>query len=593
MSFEIQPLLRPIPLPICRADVPGPKDAAFAETFANLLVGEGLVDAVAVGRARRAAEAASERLDFVLVKLGLISESDLSTAYATYCCLPLVGPADIPQQPILADRLRLSFLKANRILPISFDGATLVVATADPFVDEAAQAISYMLDVAVDIAVIAPADIERALRSLYHDADGKARNDEEEVAALLSGDGSEFDIERLRDIANEAPVIRLVNQIISGAVERGASDIHIEPGRDAVAVRYRIDGFLQQERLIAATLRAALTTRIKIMAKLDIAERRLPHDGRIKTAVRGVEIDIRVSTLPTVFGESVVMRILDRTRVELDFTMLGLDETIQANLLRLMSLPNGIILVTGPTGSGKTTTLYTALKDLNRPELKLFTVEDPIEYQLSGINQIQVQPQIGLDFPAALRSILRQDPDVIMIGEIRDLETARIAIQAALTGHLVFSTLHTNSAVAAITRLIDIGLERYLLASTVSGVMAQRLVRKLCQSCSRPHSPAERMHGKLKMALPEGVACDLSRSRERVGCDSCGHTGYSGRTTISELLLVDDRVREAIGRRSRDQRAIEQLARAAGFRTLYEDGLVKVGAGETTLEEVLRVTRAS
>jgi general secretion pathway protein E len=499
----------------------------------------------------------------------------------------------VPAKPVLADRLKLSFLKTNRVLPISLDDNSLLIATADPFVDEVAKAISYLLDVQVKLAVITPAEIERAFRTIYQDAGRETRTDEEEVAALVSGDGSEFDIERLRDIANEAPVIRLVNQMIARAVERGASDIHIEPGRDAVAVRYRIDGFLQQERLIPATLRAALTTRIKIMAKLDIAERRLPHDGRIKTAVRGVEIDIRVSTLPTVFGESIVMRILDRTRVELDFTKLGLDEETQASLHRLMSLPNGIVLVTGPTGSGKTTTLYTALKHLNRPELKLFTVEDPIEYQLSGINQIQVQPQIGLDFPAALRSILRQDPDVIMIGEIRDLETARIAIQAALTGHLVFSTLHTNSAVSAITRLIDIGLERYLLVSTVSGVMAQRLVRKLCRVCSRPHSEGGRMHGKLKMALPEGVEIDLSRSRERVGCEVCGGTGYSGRTTISELLVIDDRIREAIGRRSQDQRAIEQLARAAGFRTLYEDGLVKVGAGETTLEEVLRVTRAS
>ena len=339
-------------------------------------------------------------------------------------------------------------------------------------------------------------------------------------------------------------------------------------------------------------LRAALTTRIKIMAKLDIAERRLPHDGRIKTAVRGTEIDIRVSTLPTVFGESIVMRILDRTRVELDFTKLGLHTEIQEKLRRLMTLPNGIVLVTGPTGSGKTTTLYTALKNLNRPELKLFTVEDPIEYQLSGINQIQVQPQIGLDFPTALRSILRQDPDIVMIGEIRDLETARIAIQASLTGHLVFSTLHTNSAIAAIARLIDIGLERYLLASTVSGVMAQRLVRKLCPACSRPHSASERMHGKFKLA-GSGTALDLSNSREAVGCEACAGTGYRGRTTICELLMVDDDIREAIGRRSQDQRVIEQLARTTGFRSLYEDGLLKIGAGETTLEEVLRVTRAS
>jgi general secretion pathway protein E len=592
MPYEIQQLLRPAPRGDRSIGVP-PKDPAFAQAFADLLVGEGLADVAAISRARRAAEAASDRLDFVLVKLGLISESDLCIAYAAYCNLPLIGPGDVPAKPVLADRLKLSFLKTNRVLPISLDDNSLLIATADPFVDEVAKAISYLLDVQVRLAVITPAEIERAFRTIYQDAGRETRTDEEEVAALVSGDGSEFDIERLRDIANEAPVIRLVNQMIARAVERGASDIHIEPGRDAVAVRYRIDGFLQQERLIPATLRAALTTRIKIMAKLDIAERRLPHDGRIKTAVRGVEIDIRVSTLPTVFGESIVMRILDRTRVELDFTKLGLDEATQAGLHRLMSLPNGIVLVTGPTGSGKTTTLYTALKHLNRPELKLFTVEDPIEYQLSGINQIQVQPQIGLDFPAALRSILRQDPDVIMIGEIRDLETARIAIQAALTGHLVFSTLHTNSAVSAITRLIDIGLERYLLVSTVSGVMAQRLVRKLCRVCSRPHSEGNRMHGKLKMALPEGVEIDLSRNRERVGCEVCGGTGYSGRTTISELLVIDDRIREAIGRRSQDQRAIEQLARAAGFRTLYEDGLVKVGAGETTLEEVLRVTRAS
>jgi general secretion pathway protein E len=590
MSFEIQQLLRPVAPHVLGTEIPGPTDAAFAQAFADLLVAEDLVDGAAIARARRAAEAASERLDLVLVKLGLISESDLCIAYATYCRLPLVGSDNIPGQPVLADRLKLPFLKANRLLPISFDGRRLLIATADPFVDDAAKAISYMLEVDVDLAVIAPAEIERALRTLYQDAGTEAHAGED--AASVIDEGSEYDVERLRDIANEAPVIRLVNQIISKAVERGASDVHIEPGRDAVAIRYRIDGFLQQDRIVSAALRAALTTRIKIMAKLDIAERRLPHDGRIKTAVRGVEIDIRVSTLPTVFGESIVMRILDRTRVELDFTKLGLDTGTQEKLDRLMKLPNGIVLVTGPTGSGKTTTLYTALKNLNRPELKLFTVEDPIEYQLSGINQIQVQPQIGLDFPNALRSILRQDPDIVMIGEIRDLETARIAIQAALTGHLVFSTLHTNSAIAAITRLIDIGLERYLLASTVSGVMAQRLVRKLCPACSRPHSVSERMQGRLKLAAVSG-AVDLSNSREPIGCEACAGTGYRGRTTISELLMVDEGIREAIGRRSQDQRLIEQLARTTGFRTLYEDGLIKVGAGETTLEEILRVTQAS
>jgi general secretion pathway protein E len=471
-----------------------------------------------------------------------------------------------------------------------------LIATTDPFRGEPAKAIGYMLDIEIDLAVIIPADLERSLRALYQDDRSDnvdTQSDVDQVAALLSAESNEFDVERLRDIANEAPVIRLVNQLISGAVERGASDIHIEPGNNAIVVRYRIDGFLQQVRIVPSTLRAALATRIKIMAKLDIAERRLPQDGRIKTAVRGVEIDIRVSTLPAIFGESIVMRILDRTRVELDFSMLGLNHAIQTDLLRLMSLPNGIILVTGPTGSGKTTTLYTALKTLNRPELKLFTVEDPIEYQLSGINQIQVQPQIGLDFPMALRSILRQDPDIVMIGEIRDLETARIAIQAALTGHLVFSTLHTNSAVAAIARLVDIGLERYLLASTISGVMAQRLVRKLCQHCARPHAERLRIQAQLRQDLPEGTHIDVSRIREPVGCAACGGTGYSGRTTVCELLVVEDAIRETIGIRSRDQRAMVQLARASGFRTLYEDGLTKVTAGETTLEEVLRVTRAA
>jgi general secretion pathway protein E len=593
MSFEIEQLLHPASPAVFRTDRPKPKDAGFAQAFAELLINEGLVDAAAISRARRAAEVASERFDLVLVKLGLISESDLCAAYATYCNLALVGPGDMPGKPILADRLKLSFLKANRILPVAFDGKSLLIATVDPFIEDATRAISYMLDVRVDLALTTPAEIERALRILYQEIGGKAHTDEEDVAAPVGTDNSEFDIERLRDIANEAPVIRLVNQIISKAVERGVSDVHIEPGRDEVAIRYRIDGFLQQARTIPTTLRAALTTRIKIMAKLDIAERRLPHDGRIKSVVRGVEIDIRVSTLPTVFGESIVMRILDRARVELDFTKLGLHERTQENLYRLMALPNGIVLVTGPTGSGKTTTLYTALKSLNRPELKLFTVEDPIEYQLSGINQIQVQPQIGLDFPMALRSILRQDPDVVMIGEIRDLETARIAIQAALTGHLVFSTLHTNSAIAAITRLVDIGVERYLLASTVSGVMAQRLVRKLCQICAKPHRDQRLVQGRLKAAPLTEMALDLSARREAIGCEACGGTGYSGRTTISELLVIDDRIRESIGRRNQDQQKIEQLARETGFRTLYEDGLAKVATGETTLEEILRVTRAA
>ncbi|MGY3346718.1 MULTISPECIES: GspE/PulE family protein [unclassified Bradyrhizobium] len=570
-----------------------PKDSGFDEAFSGVLVREGLIDAAAVARARRASEAASERLDIVMVKLGLLSEADLCGAYAAYCGLKVVRTSDLPSQRVLPDRLKLPFLKASRTLPISATEGVLLLAKVDPFDEEAHKAIGYMLGWKVDLAVIAPADIERAFRKLYQDTGAPSGGDEQGAIAVGATDGNEIDVERLRDIANEAPIIRLVNQIIAGAVERGASDIHIEPGRDTVLVRFRLDGFLQHERVVPSTLRAALTTRIKIMAKLDIAERRLPQDGRIKTAVRGIEIDVRVSTLPTAFGESLVLRILDRTRVELDFSKLGLDQDIQAALHQLMSLPSGIVLVTGPTGSGKTTTLYTALRELNRPELKLFTVEDPIEYQLAGINQIQVQPQIGLDFPAALRSILRQDPDIIMVGEIRDLETARIAVQASLTGHLVFSTLHTNSAIAAVTRLMDIGIERYLLASTLTGVMAQRLVRRLCLHCARPAAYRAEIRSRLRWPVPDGLAIDWASAREAVGCDACHGTGYLGRTSVAELLVIDDDMREAVGRRSDDRRTMIELARHGGFRTLYEAGLIKVSRGETTIEEVLRVSRSS
>lgn len=571
---------------------PSPAERGFTETFFECLASEGLLDVQAASRARRAAEAAGERIDHVLVKLGLIAEGDLATAYAAYCGLTLLRTQDLPDRAVLGERLKLSYLKSNHILPVALESGAVLLGTVDPFIGELARTLSYTLDLRVELAVLSPALLEEGLRQIYGDCGGDAPADVEQVAALVGQETRDLDVDRLRDIANEAPVIRLVNQIIARAVERRASDIHIEPGQDALVIRYRVDGFLQQEQTAPVSLRAALTTRVKIMAKLDIAERRLPQDGRIKTAVRGVEIDIRVATLPTLFGESIVMRILDRSRVELDFDKLGLDAGIKERLDDLMSLPNGIILVTGPTGSGKTTTLYSALKQLNRPELKLFTVEDPVEYQLAGINQVQVQPQIGLDFPMALRSILRQDPDIIMIGEIRDLETARIAVQASLTGHLVFSTLHTNGAIAAITRLVDLGIERFLLASTISGVMAQRLVRRLCSHCAGPHSNPTALTARLGLSFSPGAA-EFEHVREAVGCEACSGTGFLGRTMICELVVVNDEVRDAMGRRSEDQRSMEVLARRSGFRSLFENGAAKVLAGETTVEEVLRVTRVS
>jgi len=570
---------------------PGPADAGFVDAFCRCLTGEGWSDPQALGRARRAAETAGERFDHVLIKLGLIAETDLASAYAAYCAFPVLQAQDFPEKPVLGERLKLPYLKSNRILPVSREAGVLRLGTVDPFIGELARTLSYMLDLRIELAVLTPALYEEALRRIYGESESEGRADVEQVAALVADDGGDLDIDRLRDIANEAPVIRLVNQIIARAVERRASDIHLEPGRDALTIRYRVDGYLQLEQTAPASLRAALTTRIKIMAKLDIAERRLPQDGRIKTAFRGEEIDIRVATLPTFFGESIVMRILDRSRVELDIDKLGLDLATKERLAGLMALPNGIILVTGPTGSGKTTMLYSALRKLNRPELKLFTVEDPVEYQLAGINQVQVQPQIGLDFPKALRSILRQDPDIIMIGEIRDLETARIAVQASLTGHLVFSTLHTNGAIAAITRLVDLGIERFLLASTVSGVMAQRLVRRLCAHCARPHADPKTLIERL--GLSAATAGETNNVREAVGCDACSGTGFLGRTMICELIVIDDEIRDAIGRRNEDQRSMEMLARRSGFQSLFEHGAAKVLAGETTADEVLRVTRVS
>jgi general secretion pathway protein E len=361
----------------------------------------------------------------------------------------------------------------------------------------------------------------------------------------------------------------------------------VEPRVDGLQIRYRVDGALRAADVVPPGLAAAIASRLKIMAGLDIAERRLPQDGRVKLAVRGVDIDFRVSTIPTAHGESIVMRVLDRSRVTLDFSSLGFEAPIIDRLRSVMNFPNGIALVTGPTGSGKTTTLYTMLKELNRPELKIFSVEDPIEYQLPGVNQVQVHPAIGLDFPRALRSILRQDPDVIMIGEIRDAETARIAIQAALTGHLVLSTLHTNGAAASITRLIDMGIESFLIASTLKAVLAQRLVRRLCIACRKP---MEAPSPWIARASGADFACGPHAFSSPSGCARCRQTGYAGRTTISEFLVIDDRIRRLVSDAAPEAQ-IDETATTSGMRGLFNDGLAKAWRGETSVDEVLRATR--
>jgi len=440
--------------------------------------------------------------------------------------------------------------------------------------------------VALEIGV--PIELDAALDRLYPESGG-AKDDIVDDMSGAGGEPHEEDAERLKDLASEAPVIRLVNQIIARAVETQASDIHIEPFEDRLRVRYRYDGVLHEAESPPGRLQAAITSRIKIMSRLDIAERRLPQDGRLKLAVRGQEVDFRVSTVPSLYGESVVLRVLDRNAVEFNFAKLGMPPGPTAKLLHALDLPNGIVLVTGPTGSGKTTTLYTGLLNLNSIVRKIFTVEDPIEYQLTGITQIQVKPQIGLTFANLLRSILRQDPDIIMVGEIRDLETAQIAVQAALTGHLVLSTVHTNSAAATITRLRDMGLEDYLITAVLRGVLAQRLVRRLCQQCKRPaEAPAEMIE---RFGLDKRATELPIRLWHPVGCPHCRQTGYRGRMAIAEFLVPDEEVERLIFSRA-DHNTIERAAVAAGMTTMFDAGLDAALAGDTTIEEVVRSIRS-
>ncbi|CCD93740.1 General secretion pathway protein E (Type II traffic warden ATPase) [Bradyrhizobium sp. ORS 375] len=559
--------------------------AELLHGFGDFLLAESILDRMSLDRARRASLTTGDRLDMVLTKLGLVSEVGLVTALSKYLALDLVRMNEVPIEPVLPELVEAAFVRHNRVLPLGRRDGRLSVGVTDPFNHDPVRALAFLTGLAVDMRLFTAADFDKACGALYPI---NASHDDSRLSG--GAEANEADVQRLRDLASEAPIIRLVNQVIANAVEARASDIHIEPNVDQVLVRYRIDGVLRTVQALAADLRAAITSRVKIMSKLDIAERRLPQDGRIKIAVRGIDIDFRVSTIPTAFGESVVLRVLDRNRVSLDFAELGFSEEHIATLRSLLQQPNGIILVTGPTGSGKTTTLYTALKALNNAERKIFTVEDPIEYQMPGINQVQVQSDIGLTFPHALRAMLRQDPDIIMIGEIRDLETARIAIQASLTGHLVLSTLHTNNAASAITRLIDIGVENYLLASTLKGVIAQRLVRKLCTACAGRHPQASFWAESFERSAPGLRSRGAADIRQPQGCADCGHTGFAGRSTIAEMLVVDDDGQRLILAKAADT-AIERAARERGMQSMYDVGVRKVWQGETTIDEVLRATR--
>ncbi len=560
-----------------------PEAERQVDLLASILLRQGQCDSQTVERGRRVAAESGQRLDLVLIQLGLVTERGLAEAYATLLGVPLAGPARFPETPLYPERLTPRFLRTARACPLAVEADTLVLGVADAldaFTPAAVQAATG-LPVRLEIAV--PIEMEAAFGRLYPEGDAA------DTAADTGGAGLEEDAERLKDLASEAPVIRLVNQIIGRAVETHASDIHVEPFEDRLRVRYRYDGVLHEADSPAARLAPAIISRIKIMAKLDIAERRLPQDGRIKLAVRGTEIDFRVSTIPSLYGEKVVLRVLDRSSVSFDYVKLGLPAGVVAQWSKALELPNGILLVTGPTGSGKTTTLYTGLTAINAISRNIVTVEDPIEYQLSGINQIQIKPQIGLTFAALLRSILRQDPDVIMVGEVRDLETAQIAVQAALTGHLVLSTLHTNSAAATITRLRDMGLEDYLLTAVLRGVLAQRLVRRLCDHCKREaDAPPELV---TRFGLEQRSHGRPMHLWHPVGCAQCRSTGYRGRQAIAEFLQPNPEIEHLIFSKA-DQSEVERAAVANGMVTMFNAGLDAALAGTTTIEEVVRSIRA-
>ncbi len=559
---------------------------AFERSLAARLVASGKLDEAAAERALALRAESQERLEQILTKLGLVQEKDVAEAVSSVLGLPLVDPCDYPDAPVL-DGASPKFLRQARVLPLLDTPERLVLAVADPLNDYPVRSLGLLAGKPVEIRVAAPSDVELAYERLYESGKNSIGQIVDEIEEAEEG-GADEDISRLRDLASEAPVVRLVNLLIARAVESRASDIHIEPFHNRLAVRYRIDGVLRDGPAPPARLRAAIVSRIKIMAKLNIAERRLPQDGRIRLAIRGRDYDLRVATVPTLHGERVTMRILDRASLVEDFASLGFAADTLRRFLGLLDQPQGILLVTGPTGSGKTTTLYTSLLRLNTPEKNIFTVEDPIEYQLDGVNQVQVKPQINLTFAEILRTLLRHNPDIIMIGEMRDFETAQIAIQAALTGHLVLSTLHTNDAASSINRLLDMKIDDYLVTSTVSGVTAQRLVRRLCPSCRRR-----------RRVLPEFVArmglAEMLDGREptlydAVGCDLCHGSGYRGQVAVIEVLPLSDAIRRLVLAHA-ETREIHRVAVAEGMRTMYQDGLLKALDGTTTIEEVLRVTR--
>jgi len=557
-------------------------------TLAERLVERRLLSDDEMERVMKLQQEQQAPLTRLIVELGFLSEDDLLPVVRDHFDIPLVSMKDFPTTPLPMEFPpgAVEFFKLARMVPVRLEERDLLVAAADPMDLARLRALELAVGLRVRPVLAKEKEITARIEALF----GNGYSTEAAQTAIareIEGAVDEEDVAHLRDMASEVPVIRLVNQMLVRALESRASDVHIEPFESQLKVRYRIDGILHEVEPPPRQLKAAVISRLKILAQLNIAERRLPQDGRIKIRLAGKDVDLRIATIPTLYGESVVIRLLERGQIFTELEALGFPPAILHQFNDMIARPHGMILVTGPTGSGKTTTLYGALQKINDPGKKIITIEDPVEYQLSGVNQIQVKPQIGLTFANGLRSIVRQDPDVIMVGEIRDFETAEIAVQAALTGHLVFSTLHTNDAAGAISRLLEMGVQDYLLSSSLICVLAQRLVRRLCTACRKtvPFTGVDVQAAGLEVfdGSPQTVW-------EAKGCDACSGTGYFGRVGIFELLPVNLEITKIIVQRA-DAGSIRAAAVQQGMKLLREDGWDKVRRGVTTLAELLRVTR--
>jgi len=543
----------------------------LAVPLGQLLMGKAIIGQEDLDRALELQRERGDKLGKILVDMGYLAQRDLLLALSEQLGLPLATIGEPVSAPEL-EGIPARFMRGSFVLPLAIEDGALTLAMADPLDFETINAVRALTKLEVNPRIAGEQEILDAIDRFYGEG-------ERQSSTLDFEAGDEENLEHLRDMASEAPVIRLVNSMIAQAVEKRASDIHLEPFEKEFRIRFRVDGVLFNQDPPPRELKAAIVSRLKLMAKLNIAERRLPQDGRIKLRILGREVDLRVSTLPTLYGESIVMRLLDRSAGDFyDLRRLGFDTHMLERMEHYTSLPHGIFLVTGPTGSGKSTTLYSALKRINLPDKKIITIEDPVEYQMDGINQIHVNPQIGLTFASGLRHIVRQDPDVIMVGEIRDRETADVAIRAALTGHFVFSTLHTNDAPSAVTRMTDMGVENYLINSSVVAILAQRLVRIICKECRRPAGTT---------FTPWGEELEIFKG---AGCEACNFSGYKSRAGIFELMEMNDEIRRLIMANA-DASQLTDAARRNGMRNLREDGWMKVKTGLTTADEVTRVTQ--